>query len=306
MSSKGMKLLGFRSGKAWKMVLAIVYYLALALFFVSVMISPSPYAQTYGDIIFEKVEKLCIFIFFISPVIVLSEFKIRNHLLLFRARKAWKTIVGFIILFIITIILVNAVTSLHSSDYKIRQTEAMEQRELQRQQAEEAKQQQRLQQEEARKQEEAAEATKHESDTYLDNSTREPEQKTAEETPKQKTAEEVKADYIEECKNFSYETVARDPNQYVGAKAVFNGKVVQVMESGDRVTLLIGVTKTDFGYEDIVYVDYTRKDKNESRILEDDIVTVYGEMNGLKKYISVMFSEENAPWVNAKYIDIQQ
>lgn len=112
-------------------------------------------------------------------------------------------------------------------------------------------------------------------------------------------------EYKAQCVNIPYVDIARNPNTYVDQKATFRGKVIQVQENGKRVVLRMDVTQGDYGiWDDTVYVDYTRKDDTESRILEDDIVTVYGEIKGIKTYETVLGSQVSIPHINAEYIDI--
>ena len=117
------------------------------------------------------------------------------------------------------------------------------------------------------------------------------------------SAEEYKAS----CESVSYIDLSRNPNNYVGQNAVFTGQVVQVQENGNAVTLRINVTKDKYGmWDDTCYIDYQRKDSNESRILENDIVTVYGTIKGIKSYTAVLGNQISIPHIVAEYIDIQQ
>lgn len=110
--------------------------------------------------------------------------------------------------------------------------------------------------------------------------------------------------YKENCEEFDYESIARNPDQYKGKYAKFTGEVIQVLESGKNVELRVNVTKGAYMYEDTIYVTYTRKNETESRILENDIVTIYGTLEGLKSYESILKTTITIPQINAKYIDI--
>lgn len=67
----------------------------------------------------------------------------------------------------------------------------------------------------------------------------------------------------------------------------------------------IDVTYKGYGYyDDTVYVTYDGYG-SEERILEDDIVTFYGEYKGLKTYETVMGSSVTIPHVEAKYIVVK-
>lgn len=115
-----------------------------------------------------------------------------------------------------------------------------------------------------------------------------------------KTEEEYKA----ECTYVSYEDIARNPDNYKGTFTVFSGQVAQVQESGNNVVIRLNVTRGAYGiWEDTVYIEYT-KAQNESRILEDDIITVYGQLNGIKTYTAVLGNSISIPYLKAKYVEI--
>ena len=111
------------------------------------------------------------------------------------------------------------------------------------------------------------------------------------------------AKYKGQCESISYDNLARDPDTYDGRKVKFTGEVIQVVE-GDYVTAYrIDVTKTRYGYTDTVYVVYV-PEKGAPRILEDDIVTLYGEYTGLYSYESIMGATITIPSIMALYIDV--
>ena len=114
----------------------------------------------------------------------------------------------------------------------------------------------------------------------------------------------VKA-YKDSCQSYTYEQIARNPDKVKDNLAKVKGKVIQVLESGNTVELRVNITAKSYGYyDDTVYVYYYRMDETEDRILEDDIITVYGRLNGLKTYTSVMKSEITLPEIVAQYIEI--
>ena len=112
-------------------------------------------------------------------------------------------------------------------------------------------------------------------------------------------------EYKASCGSIAYKDIARNPNNYIGQKVVFNGKVIQVQESGKRVVLRVNVSKGEYGmWDDTVYIDYQKKDENESRVLEEDIITMYGEIKGIKDYTAVLGNQISIPHIKAEYIDI--
>lgn len=124
---------------------------------------------------------------------------------------------------------------------------------------------------------------------------------------KQQAEEEQAAEqaYKDSCVQIKYEDLARQPEEHKGKKVTFTGKVVQVMESGKNVTLRVNVTKGEYDiWTDNVYVDY-KYSEGESRILENDIITLYGEFKGIKSYTAVLGNKVSIPHVAAKYIAIK-
>ena len=67
----------------------------------------------------------------------------------------------------------------------------------------------------------------------------------------------------------------------------------------------VNVTQNEYGnWEDTLYVNYIPVE-GELRILEDDIITIYGEMMDLKTYETVMGSSVTIPQVYARYIELE-
>lgn len=115
------------------------------------------------------------------------------------------------------------------------------------------------------------------------------------------------AEYKGKCKSYSYEKIFRYAEDYNGKFAKFTGKVVQVIEDGDLYEVYrVDVTKDKWGYyDDTIYVFYADINDFTSRILEDDIITIYGELDGLYTYETVLGANVTIPKINAKYIYIK-
>ena len=131
---------------------------------------------------------------------------------------------------------------------------------------------------------------------------------TAKERISQLRASQTDAEKAQEYKSsctagYSYTELACDPNTYVGKNAKFTGKVIQVSEGLGSTVMRVDVTQGKYSWDDTLYVTYTPKD-GESRILEDDIITIYGEMQPLKTYTTVMGASVSIPAIDAKYIEI--
>lgn len=113
----------------------------------------------------------------------------------------------------------------------------------------------------------------------------------------EQAAQDVEA-YKASCITVNYSDVERNPRTYEGSDIVFSGSVIQVSEGWfDSVTLRVD------NDGDIWYVTYIRADDTESRILENDYITIYGECTGVTSYTSILGSTITIPSVSGKYID---
>ena len=125
------------------------------------------------------------------------------------------------------------------------------------------------------------------------------------------TAAEIKKQYKSKCSKYSYNEISRNPDKYNGKYAVFTGEVIQVQQEviGSLIFYVLRVNVTKTGtystyYTDTIYVTYTASE-NDARILEDDIVTMYGELMGEKTYTTIFGSSVTIPEFSAEYIDIK-
>ena len=109
-------------------------------------------------------------------------------------------------------------------------------------------------------------------------------------------------EYRAQCNVYSYDDIARSPDQYEKKLAKFTGEVIQVIRDGDKLQMRVDVTKTTYGYKDTVFVFYTIS--NGVNVLEGDIITMYGELRGMQTYESVLGAEISIPRIYVKYIDL--
>ena len=89
----------------------------------------------------------------------------------------------------------------------------------------------------------------------------------------------------------NYEDLARNPKKHIGDKVKLTGSVIQVIEGDSSNELLLSL---DGDYTEVLMVTYFTNE-NESRILEDDNVTVYGMMNALYTYTTVANEQKTIP-----------
>lgn len=110
--------------------------------------------------------------------------------------------------------------------------------------------------------------------------------------------------YRAQCKNTDYEAVARDPDKHKGKYYTFSGEVVQVMESFSTTTLRVRQDDPDNLFSsNYWYITYSPK-KDESRILEGDHITVFGECTGTTTYKSLLGQQITVPSMTMMYYDL--
>lgn len=125
--------------------------------------------------------------------------------------------------------------------------------------------------------------------------------KAKEEAKKEEEANKKRAE--EEARGYdtgiTYDQLARTPDDFIGKKVKFYGKVIQVMEGDDSTQIRMAVNDN---YDTVVYAEYDSKTVT-SRILEDDYITISGLSMGLLSYNSTMGGKITIPSVLVSKID---
>ncbi|MGG5313113.1 hypothetical protein [Enterococcus sp. DIV2381] len=91
----------------------------------------------------------------------------------------------------------------------------------------------------------------------------------------------------------TYDQLSRNPEEFIGEKVVLSGKIIQVMESDEYTQYRLAV---DSDYDRVALIQIS-KDQLSTRILEDDLVTIYGESYGLISYDSALSGKITVPSV---------
>lgn len=108
-----------------------------------------------------------------------------------------------------------------------------------------------------------------------------------------KSIQEVKNEAISP----SYDDLFRNNEEYVGDIVYYKGSVVQVENLvGDEYVLRVSTRPF---YEDILYVLYKGQ-----RLLEDDTVEFWGEVNGLKTYTAILGNSVTVPEIDCLYLNL--
>ncbi|WP_409302951.1 toxin regulator [Peribacillus sp. SCS-155] len=154
-------------------------------------------------------------------------------------------------------------------------------------------------QEEERKQKEAEAKAAEEKRLAAEKAKEEAAKKEAE----RKAAEEQRKQEEKEKQGYNtgitYSQLARTPDKYMGEKVKFRGKVVQVIE-GDGETQIRFAVNSD--YDTILFASFDSAVVN-SRVLEDDVITIMGTSAGLITYDSTMGGQISIPGVSIDRID---
>jgi len=115
---------------------------------------------------------------------------------------------------------------------------------------------------------------------------------------------DIKNEFISKCKTYKFKEIFRYPDKYVSEFAKFTGEVVQVMEQDGYYNLRLNVTKDEYGYyEDTIMVGLP-VNALDGRILEEDIITVYGILQGVTKYQSIFGEEITLPAFEGRYVEL--
>ncbi|PPA70473.1 toxin regulator [Jeotgalibacillus proteolyticus] len=117
------------------------------------------------------------------------------------------------------------------------------------------------------------------------------EKKAAEEAEAQRKAEEEER--IGYDTGITYDQLARTPDDYSASKVKFSGQVVQVIE-GDGITQIRFAVNEN--YDNILLGEFDSS-ITDSRILEDDVITIMGLSDGLITYESTMGGDITIPSV---------
>lgn len=117
---------------------------------------------------------------------------------------------------------------------------------------------------------------------------------------KVQAAIEAEASKSEYGSDYTYDQLARNPDSYKGKKVLIKGKVLQA-ETSDTVCYARVAMNSD--YNTVIFVTYDSSLLG-YRLLEDDIITVYGIAQGVYSYEAVSGASITIPWINADIIEM--
>ena len=116
-------------------------------------------------------------------------------------------------------------------------------------------------------------------------------------------------DYKAECQSVDYKELCRYPEKYEGTKIVVKVKVSQIIDanfSGSEKAWRTYTDNSGYGfYADDEYYMLDKHGGDAVKILEDDIINVYGEFTGLEKITRALTSTtDELPRIEVKYADL--
>lgn len=118
-------------------------------------------------------------------------------------------------------------------------------------------------------------------------------------------------DYKAECQTVDYKELCRYPEKYEGTKISVKVKVSQIIDanfSGSEKAWRTYTDNSGYGfYADDEYYMLDKRGGDAVKILEDDIITVYGEFTGLEKITRALTSTtDELPRIEVKYADLAE
>lgn len=116
-------------------------------------------------------------------------------------------------------------------------------------------------------------------------------------------------DYKAECQSVDYKELCRYPEKYEGTKIVVKVKVSQIIDanfSGSEKAWRTYTDNSGYGfYADDEYYMLDKRSGDAVKILDDDIINVYGEFTGLEKITRALTSTtDELPRIEVKYADL--
>lgn len=121
-------------------------------------------------------------------------------------------------------------------------------------------------------------------------------------------SEPTEADYCADCVEVNYKNLLRYPDRYVGTKVKVTVRVSQILKTGsyswsDKAWRAYSDESGRGTYYGDEYYLVDKRETGALKILEDDIITVYGEFKGIETITRALTStKEELPRIDVKYV----
>lgn len=123
------------------------------------------------------------------------------------------------------------------------------------------------------------------------------------------TETESEEEFKSSCQAIGYKKLLRTPDDYVGQRIVITAEVQQVIDGGlfdDSKYYRVQTDNNDSGYYfDDEYFMYDNRVDDDMKILDGDVLKIYGEFTGLETMKRVITgSKDEVPAIKAYYIEL--
>lgn len=123
-------------------------------------------------------------------------------------------------------------------------------------------------------------------------------------TSKKPTLEELEQTYKDLCQEYNYKDVMRNPSDYVGKKIKITIEVSTIKDDGEYLLTYSDNDGNGFYFDD-EYLIYDKRHDKTLKILEDDILIVYGEIKKPEKLSLLLFFDAGEVFtIDMKYCEL--
>lgn len=131
---------------------------------------------------------------------------------------------------------------------------------------------------------------------------------TQKETNKKIKNKYIKNKYIKSCKEYNYKDVLRNPKKYIGKQVKVKIKISSVHEDGwlNDEKYYFGNAKDDYEWYGDEYAIYDKRSSENPKLLEDDIIEVYGEILEPEETTSLITNSSELFTIAMKYVKLIQ
>ena len=125
-------------------------------------------------------------------------------------------------------------------------------------------------------------------------------------TKKPKTKKEIKNEYIKSCKTYGYKKVLRNPDKYIGKKIKIRVRISSVHEKSflNPTKYYFANSKGEYGWYGDQYGIFDKRDTEKPKLLDDDIIEVYGEIAEPEETSSLIVNSQELFCIDMKYVKL--
>lgn len=112
-------------------------------------------------------------------------------------------------------------------------------------------------------------------------------------------------EFRDQCIEVEYAELLRNPNNYVGQFIKYECRILQLLTESNNEMTASANGKNSFNnyFDNLVHISYHYTDENDFRLIEKDIVVVYGIVDGSYTFISALGTTRTIPSITVLYYD---